>query len=118
MSSLRFPIVGMKFHPPATALVSVLGVNTWLSLRPEPFNNFDPNAKSVWVRSVDINQASRDAFFKLTECEVAGQEEWMLGYIPADMACQDPIVSITTELPGTFDLSTKGGPRIRVEISQ
>lgn len=112
---MRFSIVGMRHHPPAAALVSVLGLNTLLSLRPDPFNPFDPNAKQVWVQTESLSDATRRAFEGLdSTTDLASQPEWMLGYIAATFASQEPLVSLHDEVVGSFDLNDRGQPRFRL----
>lgn len=93
MPTLRAPIVGMHFRPPAKAIIAVLPESTPLLLTPEPENPYDGNAVKVLVASSTLQAldvASKDNLalqlegFGMGSEEVLGEdapEMWHLGYI-------------------------------------
>lgn len=126
MSTNTFPIVGMKFRPPALALVDALAVGTPLLLVAEPENAYDPNAIAVWLYAKDIPEGAK---VKLEEDlprfgtdldTVMAAEQHHLGYIPKEMAAQlKECGAVTNDEPVsvTFSTSSTGAPRVRFEQS-
>lgn len=120
MPTIRFPIVGASFRPPAADILAVLPIGTTLILRPEPENPHDPRAKAVWILTADI---SNEAFVALDDGRLAKhgmmlsdlgrKPEWPLGYIPAAMA---KTFTLPDEIFGRFSLSGNGAPRITVDL--
>lgn len=120
MSQTRFPIVGSSYRPPATEILAVLPVGTPLILRPEPDNPHDPHAKAVWIKTADISNEAFAALddgrlrrHNLTIRDLAFQDEWILGYIPASFASG---FAVPSDVSGTFSVGSNGGPRITVEL--
>lgn len=94
MPTLRAPIVGMHFRPPAKAIIAVLVEGAPLRLVPEPENPYDENAVRVEVSkdvighaletSGEANLAMLLEGFGMGIDEVIGpdaSESWHLGYI-------------------------------------
>jgi hypothetical protein len=87
-----YPIVGAHYRPPAKALLQSLPAGTPLEVRPEPSNEFDPNAQAIWLKSDAIPPALRHEASALALAAVGygfsiedlmREPEWHLGYIPA-----------------------------------
>lgn len=119
-----YPIVGMRFRPPAQALTDTIAVGTPLVLLAEPTNPYDPNAVAVWLYSRDIPEGAHATLEALlprfgTDLEtVLATEVHHLGYIPKDLARdmkEKGVIDDTTELRGTFCTNAAGGPQVRLE---
>jgi hypothetical protein len=122
MPTNTFPIVGMKFRPPALALVDALAIDTPLLLIAEPDNNYDPNAIMVWLDAKDL---SDEAKAKLEEelprfgtdlASVIAMGQHHIGYIPREMAAQlKECGAVTNDEPVevTFSTSSTGAPRVK-----
>ncbi len=50
------PIVGSHFRPPAKAILQVLPLGHPLQLKPEPENQYDPQAVAIWVASATLQE--------------------------------------------------------------
>ncbi len=117
-TTLRFPIVGAKYRPPAEAILAALPIGARLILRPEPWNEHDRFAKAVIINVNDLPDSTlaeldgKIGKFGMTIRDLIATPEHHLGYIPAAMA-KDLV--LTSEIPGTFSVSDNG-PRIIVEI--
>ena len=121
-NNLTFPIVGMRFRPPALALVDALAVGTPLMLIAEPENAFDVNAVAVWLNPADIPQAAYDTLREtlpphgFTLEDVIGNDEpFHLGYIAQEFAAQlraCGAVGTDDSVAVTFAISN-GMPRAR-----
>ena len=93
---VTYPIVGAKFRPPASGLLSVLPSGAALVVRREPDNPYDPNALQVLVRCEELEKLLREQLqaavegFGFTAAEVSLHEppEWHLGYVPRSEALQ------------------------------
>jgi hypothetical protein len=89
-----FPIVGMKFRPPAQVLINALAVGTPLTAIAEPENAYDPNAIAIWLYTKDIPEASQEALKETalsagwTHTRIMAEEVFHLGYIPKEMAAE------------------------------
>lgn len=117
-------IVGLKFHPPALALIRGLPLHCPLILRAEPNNAYDPNAIRVILPTATIPQL---AFGQINEellssgmeiDDLLAQEEWLLGYIPRQVASElrEPIGFVGVEdLPAEFIINHAGKPIVRFE---
>jgi hypothetical protein len=112
-------IVGLKFHPPALALVRALPLNCPLILRPEPDNAYDPNAIQVILPTSTIPPS---AFGQINEelqssgmeiDELLAQSEWLLGYIPKEKAAE--IRLLPGDTPAEFAFHFSGKPLVRFE---
>ncbi len=106
------PIVGAKFRPCALPIISVLAIGTPLTLRPDPTNPVDSNAKGVWVKTTDISNEGFAALddgrlkpFRMTIRDLAAQDEWQLGFIPAIAASHPNMAAVKSDLEGRFKLS-------------
>ena len=114
-------IVGAKYRPPAEAILGVLAIGTPLTLRPEPTNPADSNAKAVWVRTSDISNEAFVALddgrlkrFTMTIKDLALRDEWHLGYISKEVAAK---FALHSEIQAEFVLSLNHGyPMIRFQL--
>lgn len=90
--TIRYPIVGMKYRPPAKGILDNLQGECPLLLRPEPTNPADEFAIQVLVRSEHISPSVHEELaadlpgYGSSLEEVLAQDEWHLGYIPAKFA--------------------------------
>jgi HIRAN domain len=82
-------IVGARFRPPASGLLSVLGAGSVLTVRREPENPYDPNALQVLVSIVTLQEAVPEEQLRASVegfgfglSELFAQSEWHLGYVP------------------------------------
>src|SRR5689334_13633515 len=133
MTHYSSPIVGAKYHPPATLVLSVLPANVELVLEPEPDNPHDENAVKVLVKTASLSTAARSAIeqelpgFGLEPHELWSQERLFLGYIPRthneplarafrDMAAahSEPTLPWAT---GSLDFDLTGRPIVKVELT-
>lgn len=117
-----FPIVGMKFRPPAQALINSFAIGVPLTVIAEPENPYDPNAIAIWFYTKDLPEASKEA---LTETlpnsgwtieRVLDQEVFHLGFIPKEMAADlkaSGAVRDNEPQAGTFLVSAQGQARVR-----
>ena len=124
MSYARLPIVGMFYRPPAKVLVNVIAVGTPLTLLAEPDNPADPNAIAVYVKSSEIPETAHDALaeqlpeYGFSLDDILNQDEWHLGYIPANFAAQlkaAQIVVDDTPVEVKFCTNPKGDPRVEFD---
>lgn len=91
ISEKIYPIVGAKFHPPATTILNHLAVGTRLILRPDPSNRYDSNAIEVRVSGELLQPSSGfDAELSRKDFNIAdiinADVPWMLGFVPKDVA--------------------------------
>jgi len=87
MTTMTYPIVGMKFRPPADTVVKTLRVKTPLTLMAEPMNPYDSNAIAVWVSLEHVNVAEVDRLTRgKDQSWWVGQHSLQLGYIPKEVA--------------------------------
>jgi len=88
MTTYQYPIVGMRFRPPATEVVNALWVNCRLQLMAEPMNPYDSNAIAVWVDldSAYSNEQSHKKLSKIRNSNFVGQKFFQLGYLPKEVA--------------------------------
>lgn len=88
------PLVGMRYRPPAAAILSVLPAGAALHLRPEPSNPFDANAIQVLVATMEIPEGQREGLalaaapFGFTIEEILAADEWHLGYVKRECAAE------------------------------
>lgn len=116
-------IVGAHFRPPAKAILAALPLGSELELRPEPTNQFDPNAIAVWVHTAKIPHTVRDDLdlrtkgFGYSADEIFAQSEFHLGYIPKEEAKR--IVSLFPPgeaVGGKLACLPQGDPSIRFTL--
>lgn len=102
MTHHNYEIKGAYYRPPAKAILSVLPVDTPLTLRHDPYGNTcgvahnDPNAIAIFVKSENIPKDSEDekpltlalANVGFTEELLRAQGEWHLGYVPKEFAAK------------------------------
>ncbi len=117
-------IVGAHFRPPAKAILAACPLGTPLELRPEPTNQYDPNAVAVWIQTSSIPHTSRDDLdlrakgYGYSADEIFAQSEFHLGYIPKEEAKR--IVGLFPEgepVPGKLACLPQGDPSIRFTLS-
>jgi HIRAN domain len=122
--SNSFPIVGVKFRPPALGLLSVLPSQCPLVARREPSNAYDANAIMVLVATRELEKLDPNALeeavvgYGSSWVELHKQPEWHLGYIPrTDVAALAPQMDAkgTPQLKGELAFSAIGIPRINLE---
>src|SRR6266436_929887 len=88
-----YPIVGMKFHPPARTILAILPIGTELELIPEPENPYDPNAIMIWIngqmipKQCHIELESLASGYGFSADQIVN-EYWHLGYIPRELAAR------------------------------
>ena len=85
--STSYPIVGMKFRPPAQGILNVLPAGAKLLARREPSNAYDANAIQVlWCTDPALVETSKLDLsvegYGSSAASVLAQNEWHLGYIP------------------------------------
>lgn len=92
MPTFSLPLVGMRFRPPAEAILSVLPLDQPLSVIPEPDNGFDPNALKVelivstFPITLDEELSSLLPGYGFSLEEFFSQESWHIGYIAKEFA--------------------------------
>lgn len=121
----EFPIVGVHFHPPASALVNAIPPCTTLWLRAEPSNQYDPNAIGVWIKPSEIPLSAYDHLNEELEKSGTNMEdlleidEIMLGYIPRGLAKflkeSGRIGGNDPDTEGEFGINFAGKPLVRIE---
>lgn len=129
MTTHLYPIVGVRHHPPASAIVEFLPVGTPLRLVAEPQNAFDPNAIAIWIGPPTIwdNIQRPQAYDQLESAMLAlGPEftlDWLLqqpmiqlGYLPKEVALA--LKPNWSDREGHFALGGNGGPKIRFETDE
>ena len=113
-----FPIVGAFHRPPARAILQVLPINCPLTLRPEPTNEYDPNAIQILVSTSHIPTTQHEqlevlaAGYGFTLEEILAEPEWHLGYIPRD---RNEGLTELGELEGKLGFDLKGKPTVEFE---
>ena len=118
--SYRWPIVGMRFRPPALAILQVLPIDCPLWLVPEPSNPYDSNALQVVVSSDSIPSARHADLAASAEgfgfdlADILAEGEWHLGYIAKEFAAK---VALPDRVPCFLTFSAEGAPRALVEIA-
>lgn len=89
---MLIPMVGMRFRPPALAVLANLPSGTPLQMVREPDNQYDSNAIKVVLPEGWKDELSDPIKDEMSEmCKAAGhpmpgREEFHLGYIPAEVA--------------------------------
>ena len=115
-------IVGAKFRPPAELILGILSVGTRLTLRPEPNNRYDPNAKAVILDFKNITISSWDAMSQSLKDNLTDEKfadgEIQLGYIPAAVAAHSKLQAIKSEVLGRFRISPTGIPQIELDSTE
>ncbi len=111
-----YPIVGVKFHPPARAILAVLPVGTELELIPEPDNPYDENAIMIWINGKEIPEHCRAeleflaAGYGFHASEII-PNYWHLGYIPRALAAQ---MQPFTMCKGKFQVGAEGASKVEI----
>ena len=117
-----FPIVGMKFRPPAQVLINSLAIGVSLTVMAEPENTYDPNAIAVWLYTKDIPEASQEALKETGPtagwpfARLMAKEVFHLGYIPREMAAElkaSDAIRNNEPQAATFAVSAWGQARVR-----
>ena len=117
-----FPIVGMKFRPPAQVLINSLAIGVPLTVIAEPENAYDPNAIAVWLYTKDLPEASQEALKETgptagwTLDRILSEEVFHLGYIPKEMAAElkaSGAIRDNEPQAGVFAVSAQGQARVR-----
>jgi hypothetical protein len=113
------PIVGSKYRPPASTILSILPVGQELELVPEPGNEFDENAIAVWIDGSAIN-TNLELEVVESKFQEAGyttdtivSDSWHLGYIPKEVAAG---IHLDGPIRGKFCVGSNGGPRIEFQL--
>lgn len=84
----QYSLVGAYHRPPAKAIIEALPSGAQLTVRPEPDNQFDPNALQVLVQPSEIPEGEYEELGQKVEGygfdldHVLAASEWHLGYIP------------------------------------
>lgn len=121
MTSYTYPIVGVYYRPPAQGFVDILFDGAQLWLRPEPDNQFDPNAIQVLLPVETIKQISPEhadpvlAGWGTTITEASQRSEPLhLGYIPKNFAkgLKDSWFENHLTIEGVFSINPAGQPRV------
>ena len=120
MPAHSHPLVGQKFRPPATALLSILPDHTACWLQAEPTNQHDPNAIQVWLAGCTIPDAAQEEL----EARLAGlyqeppsfeqvrEEIWHIGYIKATDAAELKAGGLWFDREASLAFGPKGGVRV------
>lgn len=120
ISNKIYPIVGAKFHPPATIILNFMAVNTQLILRPDPSNRYDSNAIEVRVLGEFIRPSSSfDAELSKKGYNIAdiinSDLPWMLGFVPKDVAKYFMEKGFgSSDKPARFVVMPTGAPAIQL----
>lgn len=115
-------IVGAHFRPPAKAILAALPLGSDLELRPEPTNQYDPNAIAVWVQTSSIPHTVRDDLdlrakgYGYSADEIFAQSEFHLGYIPKEEAKRIIHLMPPEALLGKLACLPQGDPSIRFHL--
>lgn len=137
MTTHRAPLVGMRFHPPATAILQCLPAGAPLVLVPEPENPYDANAIAVRVATaaVPLDQHPKLALtlggFGYDLDQFLAEPEWDLGHVKANNN-QDPTASSAAIMapliparqwleerlscPGRLAFDMDGRPHVEVDL--
>ena len=100
--TLRSPIVGAHFRPPARLVLAALAGGTTLRLEPEPENPYDPNAIKVLVCPEAVPESQRERLAgELPNCGwslelLLAEREIQLGYV-----CASTNAKALAKAPGT-----------------
>ena len=120
ISDKIYPIVGAKFHPPATIILDFMAVNTRLILRPDPSNRYDSNAIEVRAEgefllpSSNFDAALARKGFNIADI-INAETSWMLGFVPKDVAKFFMEKGFgTSEKPARFVVMPTGAPAIQL----
>src|SRR5215467_16806 len=82
-------LVGARFYPPALAILEVCPPGYPLEIRPEPQNEYGPNALAVYTRLSNLGEAALASLAEKvpgygTTIEAILSTEWhKLGHVPA-----------------------------------
>lgn len=120
MATVRYPIVGMFYRPPAQALVDNLPAGTSLYIVAEPDNHADPNAIAVYLPLTQLDSLPEniDDFLQMSgntrEDLKSDGFDIQLGYIPKHMAAKFKSLGFHNQAKvfGIFGFGSDGGPRI------
>lgn len=84
---LQYPIVGSRHRKPADEVLNALPGGAQLTLVPEPYNEFDTNAISVWVYMPKVEQTPMLTRVLNKYAEVLlNVGNYQLGYLPREAA--------------------------------
>ena len=117
-----YKIVGAHFHPPAKAILQSLPGGAELILRPEPDNQYDPNAVMVLVESATIPASEHEtlglasAGYGVELSELLGAKEWHLGYVPRTEAIDLAPQLDGEQILGRLVFDAKGAPCVKTVI--
>ncbi len=122
MPQVHAPLVGMRFHPPATEVLSGLGQDEVLELRREPDNEHDSNAIQVFLPS-GWQENNKEHYGTLIESKFLqpsddDNTEVFLGYIARDVAENwAPIFDLADEIPkAKLTFGTTGRPQVTIDL--
>lgn len=127
MTTVKAPLVGMHFRPPAKAILAVLPSACPLSVVPEPDNPHDENALAVFVKSAGIPEHShsdldREAqFFGSSVQEILARDAWQLGYIARQDAMHlapriTSAMGDNDHFEGRLAFALDGKPTVQLEL--
>lgn len=120
---MPLPIVGAHFRPPAKGILAVLPTGTKLVVRPEPTNEFDPNAMMVLVRTSEIpHTLSEDLELHTapqgySATDIFEQAEWHLGYIPKGIAAV-LVERVKGDVEGVLSFNIGGKPMVGLPVGE
>ena len=132
---VSLPIVGARFRPPASGLLSVLGAGSKLLVRREPDNQYDANALQVLVRHEVLDELPNQQLQSAVEgfgfttngdgrvCDPVSQQELPgpihLGYIPrgdAEMLAASFDETVTREVSASLTFDLQGRPAVSFAV--
>lgn len=122
MTDITGTLVGMRHHPPALAVLSVLPSGCLVTVRPEPHNEHDRNALAVWLQLEAIPATALPTLAErlpgygetLEGLLQGGNQEIKLGYIAREEA---GAIAARLQGPTNGHLSFSGGYSPRIIIT-
>lgn len=122
---ISLPIVGAKFRPPASGLLSVLRAGNKLLIRREPDNQYDANALQVLIVRDELEKLPEAQLqsacegFGFGSAEVLAAPEWHLGYIPrgdAEMLAPSFDRAATRGISASLTFDFRGRPAVSFAV--
>lgn len=119
--TIRAPIVGSKFYPPASDILQFLPLGVELFAIAEPDNPHDPNAIQVWIETKNIPQSTLDklskpGFGREQIPNLFNQSAWQLGHVAREFAAELKRLGFPNDdmksISGAFTIGSDNGNRI------
>lgn len=125
-SLVTLAIVGARFRPPASGLLSVLPGGAPLMVRREPSNQYDANALQVLLPITSLQEAVPEEQLRAAVegfgfglAEIFAQPEWHLGYVPrtdAELLAPSFDSEGVREVQGSLTFDLQGRPAVSFQV--